>query len=84
MDINLTLFAQAFVFASFIWFTAKFVWPPLMKMVAERQATIADGLAAAERGAKSLADAAARPSAMVFCRVSIACCIIGQMNLIVM
>jgi F-type H+-transporting ATPase subunit b len=60
MDINFTLFAQAFVFLTFILFTAKFVWPPLMKMVAERQATIADGLAAAEKGAKSLADAAAK------------------------
>ncbi|TXH04720.1 MAG: F0F1 ATP synthase subunit B [Nevskiaceae bacterium] len=60
MDINLTLLAQAVVFAAFIWFTARFVWPPLMRVVEERQKTIADGLAAAERGMKSLEDASAR------------------------
>ena len=30
MNINLTLFAQAVAFAAFIWFTYRFVWPPLM------------------------------------------------------
>jgi F-type H+-transporting ATPase subunit b len=60
MDINLTLLAQAAVFAVFIWFTAKFVWPPLMRAVETRQKQIADGLAAAEKGAKSLQDAASR------------------------
>ena len=60
MDINLTLFAQAAVFAIFIMFTARFVWPPLMKAVEDRQAKIADGLAAAEKGARSLQDASAK------------------------
>lgn len=60
MDINLTLIAQALVFVAFILFTAKFVWPPLMAMVEQRQKTIADGLAAAERGMKSLEDASSR------------------------
>ncbi|MGQ0530164.1 MAG: F0F1 ATP synthase subunit B [Panacagrimonas sp.] len=60
MNINLTLFAQAAVFAAFIWFTARFVWPPLMKAMTDRQNRIADGLAAAEKGAKSLADASVR------------------------
>lgn len=60
MDINLSLFAQAAVFALFILFTAKFVWPPLMKAIEERQAKIADGLAAAEKGARSLQDASAK------------------------
>jgi F-type H+-transporting ATPase subunit b len=60
MDINFTLFAQAAVFAIFIWFTARFVWPPLMRAVEERQKTIADGLAAAEKGARSLQDASAK------------------------
>ena len=57
MSITLTLFAQSIVFALFIWFTAKFVWPPLMRAVEARQKTIADGLAEAERGRSSLADA---------------------------
>lgn len=60
MDINFTLFAQAFVFAVFIWFTARFVWPPLMRAVDQRQKTIADGLAAAEQGSRSLQEAAAK------------------------
>ena len=54
MNINLTLFAQALTFAVFIWFTAKFVWPPLMRAIETRQQTIADGLAAAERGKQEL------------------------------
>jgi F-type H+-transporting ATPase subunit b len=55
MDINLTLFMQAAAFAAFIWFTAKFVWPPLMHAISERQKQIADGLAAGEQGRQSLA-----------------------------
>ncbi|MGB7543278.1 MAG: F0F1 ATP synthase subunit B [Burkholderiales bacterium] len=55
MNINLTLIAQAVSFAIFIWFTVKFVWPYLLRAIEERQKTIADGLAAAERGRQSLA-----------------------------
>ncbi len=50
MNINLTLIAQLVSFAVFVWFTMKFVWPPLVKSMDERKAKIADGLAAAERG----------------------------------
>ncbi len=54
MNINFTLFAQAIVFTAFIWFTVKFVWPPLLRAIEKRQKQIADGLAAAEQGKKSL------------------------------
>jgi F-type H+-transporting ATPase subunit b len=54
MNINLTLFAQAVSFALLIWFTARFVWPPLLKDIETRQKTIADGLAAGERGKHEL------------------------------
>lgn len=54
MNINVTLVAQAVVFAAFIWFTVKFVWPPLVRAIEARQKTIADGLAAAEQGRNSL------------------------------
>ena len=54
MNINLTLFAQALVFAAFIWFTVKFVWPFMLRAIETRQKTIADGLAAAEQGRRSL------------------------------
>ena len=55
MDINLTLFMQAAAFAAFIWFTARFVWPPLMRAIDTRQKQIADGLAAGEQARQSLA-----------------------------
>lgn len=60
MNINLTLIAQAIMFAIFIWFTARFIWPPLMNAVERRQKTIADGLAAAEQGNRSLKEAEVR------------------------
>jgi F-type H+-transporting ATPase subunit b len=65
MNINLTLIMQAAAFAAFIWFTAKFVWPPLMRAVETRQKQIADGLAAADEGRKSLANAEKRISDLV-------------------
>lgn len=54
MNINLTLFAQAVSFAIFIWFTVKFVWPPMVRAIEQRQKQIADGLAAAEQGRTAL------------------------------
>lgn len=57
MDINLTIIGQAIAFAIFVWFTVKFVWPPLLKAIDDRQKAIADGLAAAEKGKLELAQA---------------------------
>ncbi len=57
MNFNLTLIAQAITFALFIWFTVKVVWPPILRAIETRQKQIADGLAEAERGRNSLADA---------------------------
>jgi F-type H+-transporting ATPase subunit b len=57
MNLNFTLVAQALAFILFIVFTVKFVWPPLLRAIETRQKTIADGLAEAERGRSSLADA---------------------------
>jgi len=54
MNINLTLIAQAITFAAFIWFTSKFIWPYMLRAIETRQKTIADGLAAAEQGRRSL------------------------------
>ena len=55
MAITFTLVMQAVAFGAFIWFTAKFVWPPLMGAIENRQKQIADGLAAGEQGRQSLA-----------------------------
>ncbi len=60
MNINLTIFAQAITFAILIWFTVKFVWPPLLSAIETRQKTIADGLADAERAKHDLELAAKR------------------------
>lgn len=60
MNINLTLLMQAVSFAILIWFTVKFVWPPLLNAVETRQKEIADGLAAGERGRHELELAAKR------------------------
>jgi F-type H+-transporting ATPase subunit b len=60
MNINLTLFAQAAAFALFIWFSVKFVWPPLMKAIDERQALITAGLSAADKAKADLAAAERR------------------------
>jgi F-type H+-transporting ATPase subunit b len=54
MNINFSLIAQAVAFALFIWFTVKYVWPPLLGAIEARQKQIADGLAAGEQGRKSL------------------------------
>lgn len=61
MNINLTLIGQTVTFIVFVWFCMKFVWPPIMNALEERKKKIADGLAAAERGAheKELAQKAA-------------------------
>jgi F-type H+-transporting ATPase subunit b len=57
MKFDYTVWTQAFVFIAFIVFCVKFVWPPLLRAIETRQKTIADGLAEAERGRSSLADA---------------------------
>ena len=62
MNINLTLLAQAVSFAILIWFTVKFVWPPLLNAIESRQKQIADGLAAGERGRHELELASKRAS----------------------
>ncbi len=50
MNINATLIGQSIAFFLFVWFVMKYVWPPLIAALDERTKTIADGLAAAERG----------------------------------
>ena len=57
MDIGFTLVAQALAFAGLIWIIATKIWPPLMNAIEERQQKIAEGLAAADRSQKDLAQA---------------------------
>lgn len=57
MNINMTFLGQMLSFALLIWFTMKFIWPPMNRAIEERQKKIADGLAAAERSQHDLAEA---------------------------
>jgi F-type H+-transporting ATPase subunit b len=57
MDINLTLIIQSLAFFAVAWLVMKFGWPNIMTAIEERQAKIADGLAAADRSKKDLAQA---------------------------
>jgi F-type H+-transporting ATPase subunit b len=60
VSINATLIAQIIVFGILIWFTMKFLWPPISQAMDERARKIADGLSAAERAQAELKDADAR------------------------
>jgi len=65
MNITATLFAQAAVFALFIAFTVKFIWPYMLRAIETRQKTIADGLAAAEQGKRSLEESTRQADASI-------------------
>jgi F-type H+-transporting ATPase subunit b len=65
LDINLTLIGQTIAMIVFVWFCMKFIWPPIMSAIEERQTQIADGLAAAERGQQSLDKAQAEAEQIV-------------------
>jgi len=57
MDFNLTLIGQTIAMIVFVWFSMKFIWPVLMKVIEDRRKLIADGIAAGEKGQKELAEA---------------------------
>lgn len=54
MNLNLTLIGQAISFAIFVWFCMKYVWPPVIAALEERNKKIADGLEAANRASRDL------------------------------
>lgn len=62
MNFNATLIGQMITFVIFVWFCMKYIWPPLVTALQERNARISEGLAAAERGKQDLEDAKARAS----------------------
>ena len=57
MNFNATLIGQMITFAIFVWFCMKYIWPPLMAALDERNARISEGLAAAQRGQQDLEEA---------------------------
>lgn len=60
MSITITLIIQGLAFFATAWVVMKFIWPPLLGAIEERQKKIAEGLAAADRGQKDLDDAKAQ------------------------
>ena len=65
MDINMTLIGQTIAMIVFVWFCMKFIWPPLLEAIEDRQQTIADGLAAADKGQESLEKATAEAGGII-------------------
>lgn len=61
----MTLLGQTIAMVVFVWFCMKFIWPPLVNAIEERQTKIADGLAAAERGEHKLEKAEAEAEEIV-------------------
>jgi len=57
MNFNATLIGQMITFAIFVWFCMKYIWPPLIAALEERNARISEGLAAAQRGQQDLEEA---------------------------
>lgn len=65
MDINLTLFGQSIAMIVFVWLCMKFLWPPILAALEERQVKIEEGLAAADKGQEKLVQAAAEADGIV-------------------
>ena len=65
MDINLTLIGQTIAMIVFVWFCMKFIWPPILNALEERQAKIEEGLAAADQGQEKLVQAEAEADGII-------------------
>ena len=80
MDINLTLIGQSIAMIVFVWFCMKFIWPPLLEAIEERQKQIEDGLAAADRGEEKLVKAQAEAEEIIADARQQATTILNQAN----
>jgi F-type H+-transporting ATPase subunit b len=65
VDINMTLLGQTIAMIVFVWFCMKFIWPPILAALEERQAKIEEGLAAADQGQEKLVQAEAEAADIV-------------------
>lgn len=80
MNIGITLVIQGLAFFATAWLVMKFIWPPILGAIEERQKKIADGLAAADRGQKDLDDAKAQALEIVREARTKATAVIDQAN----
>jgi F-type H+-transporting ATPase subunit b len=66
VEVNIpTLLGQSIAMLVFVWFCMKYIWPPILNAIEERQAQIEEGLAAADKGQESLVKAAAEADEIV-------------------
>jgi F-type H+-transporting ATPase subunit b len=65
VDINMTLIGQTIAMIVFVWFCMKFIWPPIMSALEERQQQIEEGLAAADKSQEKLVEAQAQADEIV-------------------
>jgi len=65
VDINLTLIGQTIAMVVFVWFCMKFIWPPILAALEERQKQIEEGLAAADLSQEKLVEAEAKAAGIV-------------------
>lgn len=65
MNINATILAQMLIFAVLVWICVSWIWPMTLRNMVKREKRIADGLAAADMGQKSLAEAKGRADALL-------------------
>jgi len=65
VDINLTLIGQTIAMIVFVWFCMKFIWPPILAALEERQKQIEEGLAAADKSQEALEAAEAQAQEII-------------------
>ena len=65
MNFNFTLIGQLLAFILFVWFCMRYVWPPMLQILEEREKEVADGLEAASRGKRELEEANSQRVAIV-------------------
>ena len=65
MNFNFTLIGQLLAFILFVWFCMRYVWPPMIQILEEREKEVADGLEAASRGKRELEEANTQRAAIV-------------------
>ena len=80
MNFNFTLVVQLLAFILFVWFCMKYVWPPMLKILEEREKEIADGLNAASEGRRELEEANARKEEILGEAKKEAADLVGQAN----
>jgi F-type H+-transporting ATPase subunit b len=65
VDINATIMGQTIAMIVFVYFCMKFIWPPIIQALEERQQNVADGMAAADKAQQDLAAAAEKSAAII-------------------